>query len=151
MVATPKLNSIANALNLSRQRHEYEDNAAVEFVQHKTPSFSQNKSGRASLGTISSPVNESDTPRTLRSFSRIFDKTMCIIPSADSGYKVIVFDGMAVANKIDIRKMNLKSFSDFASTFLQKLEKEAQGSEEVRVIFDRYIEESLKSGTRTGR
>ena len=143
MVATPKLNSIANALNLSRQRHEYEDNAAVEFVQHKTPSFSQNKSGRASLGTISSPVNESDTPRTLRSFSRIFDKTMCIIPSADSGYKVIVFDGMTVANKIDIRKMNLKSFSDFASTFLQKLEKEAQGSEEVRVIFDRYIEESV--------
>ena len=150
MVATPKLNSIANAFNLSRQRHKYEDNAAVEFVQHKTPSFSQNKSGRALLGTISSPVNEIDTPRTLRSFSRIFDKTMCIIPSADSGYKVIVFDGKAVANKIDIRKMNLKSFSDFTSTFLQKLEKEAQGSEEVRVIFDRYIEESVESGTRTG-
>ena len=74
-----------------------------------------------------------------------------IIPSADSDYKVIVFDGMVVVNKIDVRKMNLKSCSDFASTFLLKKEKEAQGSEEVRVIFDRYIEESSKSGTRTGR
>ena len=58
---------------------------------------------------------------------------------------------MAVVNKIDIREMNLKSCSDFASTFLQKVEKEPQRSEEVRVIFDRYIEESLKSGSRTGR
>ena len=47
--------------------------------------------------------------------------------------------------------MNLKSCSDFASTFAQKVGKEAQVSEEVRVIFDRYIEEPLKSGTKTGR
>ena len=80
LVATLKLNSIANVLNLSRERHKYENTTAVEFVQHKKPSFSQNKVGRASLGTVSSPVNESDTPRTLRSFFRIFDKTMCIIP-----------------------------------------------------------------------
>ena len=33
MVATPKLNLIANVLNLSRERHKYEDTAAVEFVQ----------------------------------------------------------------------------------------------------------------------
>ena len=44
--------------------------------------------------------------------------------------------------------MNLKSCSDFASTFLQKVEKEAHRFEEVPVIFDRYIEESLKFGTR---
>ena len=123
LVATPKLNITANVLNLSRERHKYEDTAAVEFVQrtenetapiicekngfyhrswykefsdrskldrvidrfqkaaqHKKPSFSQNKIGRPSLGTISSPVNESDTSRTFRSFSIIFDKTMCIIP-----------------------------------------------------------------------
>ena len=42
--------------------------------------------------------------------------------------------------------MNLKSCSDFASTFLQKVEKEAHRFEEVPVIFDRYIEEF---GTRT--
>ena len=48
LVATPKLNSIANVLTLSRERHKYEDTAAVEFLQHKKLSFSQNKIGRAS-------------------------------------------------------------------------------------------------------
>ena len=48
-------------------------------VQHKKSSLSQNKIGRPSLGTISTPVNKSDTPKTLRSSSGIFDKTMCII------------------------------------------------------------------------
>ena len=71
--------------------------------------------------------------------------------SADSGYKVIVFDGMAVVNEIDIKKMKLKSCSKFASAFAQKLEKEAQGFDQVRVIFDQYTEESFKSGARTGR
>ena len=71
--------------------------------------------------------------------------------SADSDYKVIVFDGMAVVNKIDIKKMKLKSCCEFASAFVQKVEKEAQRFDEVRVIFDRYNEGSLKSGTRTGR
>ena len=71
--------------------------------------------------------------------------------SADSDYKVIVFDGMAVANKIDIKKMKLKSCSEFASVFLQKVGKEAQGLDKVRVIFDRHTEESLKSGTRNGK
>ena len=74
-----------------------------------------------------------------------------IIASADSDYKVIAFNGMVVVNKIDIRKINLKLCSDFTSTFVQKVEKEAQGSEEVRVFLGRYIEESLKSGSRTGR
>ena len=50
-----------------------------------------------------------------------------IIPSADSNYKVIVIDGMAVVNEIDIRKLNLKSCSDFASAFVQTVEEEAQG------------------------
>ena len=38
--------------------------------------------------------------------------------SADSNYKVIVFDGMAVVNKIDIKKMKLKLSSKFASAFV---------------------------------
>ena len=58
---------------------------------------------------------------------------------------------MAVVNKIDIKKMKLKSSSKFASAFVQKVEKEAQGFDKVHIIFDRYTEESLKSGTRTGR
>ena len=71
--------------------------------------------------------------------------------SVDSDYKVIVFDGMAVVNKIDIKKLKLKSCSEFTSTFVQKMEKEAQGFDKVRISFDRNTEEPLKSGTRTGR
>ena len=33
LVETLKINSIANVLNLCRERHRYEDTAAVEFVQ----------------------------------------------------------------------------------------------------------------------
>ena len=69
----------------------------------------------------------------------------------DLDYKVIVFDGMAVVNKIDIKKLKLRSSKKFASAFVQKVKKESQGFDEVCVIFDRYIKESLKSGTRTIR
>ena len=69
----------------------------------------------------------------------------------DLDYKVIVFDGMVVVNKIDIKKLKLRSCKEFTSAFVQKVKKESQGFDEVRVIFDRYIEESLKSGTRTIR
>ena len=58
---------------------------------------------------------------------------------------------MAVVNKLDIDKMKLKSGSESASAFVQKVEKETQGFDKVRVIFDRYTEESLKYGTRTRR
>ena len=40
--------------------------------------------------------------------------------SADSGYKVIVFDEMAVVNNIDIKKMKLKSCSEFLYQHLYK-------------------------------
>ena len=57
---------------------------------------------------------------------------------------------MAVVNKIDIKKMKLKSCSDFRSAFVQKMEKEVPGFNKVCVIFDRYTEESVKTGSRTG-
>ena len=60
-------------VDLSRERHKYGDTALVfkqiivtdrfqKAAQHKKPSLSQNKIGRPLLGTIPSPVNESDTP-----------------------------------------------------------------------------------------
>ena len=55
-----------------------------------------------------------------------------------TSYKVIVFDGMAVVSKIYIKKMKLKLCSDFASAFVQKMEKEVPGFNKVCVIFDRY-------------
>ena len=58
---------------------------------------------------------------------------------------------MALVNKLDIEKMKLKSCSEFASAFVQKKEKEAQGFYKVCVTFHRYTEESLKYRTRTRR
>ena len=46
--------------------------------------------------------------------------------SADSDYKVILFDGMAVVNEIDTKIMKLKSCSEFASAFVQKVEKKTR-------------------------
>ena len=56
-----------------------------------------------------------------------------------------------MVNKIDIKKMKLKLCSDFRSAFVQKMEKEVPGFNKVCVIFDRYTEESVKTGSRTGR
>ena len=76
-------------------------------VQHKKPLLSQNKTGRPSLGTISSPVNESDTLRTLRSSSGIFNKTMCIICQKPRGnlnevqYKATGKTMLSIAKKHD--------------------------------------------------
>ena len=47
-------------------------------------------------------------------------------------------------------KIKLKLCSEFASAFVQKVEKEAQGFGKVRVIFDRYTG-PLKYGTRSRR
>ena len=46
--------------------------------------------------------------------------------------------------------MKLKMCSEFASTFVQKM-KEVTQFNKVFVIFDRYTEESLETGTRTRR
>ena len=47
--------------------------------------------------------------------------------------------------------MKLKLCSDFRSAFAQKMEKEVPGYNKVCVIFDCYTEESVKTGSRTGR
>ena len=65
---------------------------------------------------------------------------------------VIIFDGTAVANKINIRKSpQIKTCKDYAIAFFNKIKYEASGFDEIRVIFDRYIERSLKSKTRDAR
>ena len=46
--------------------------------------------------------------------------------------------------------MKLKVCSEFASAFVQKM-KEVPRFNKFFVIFDRYTEESLETGTRTGR
>ena len=63
--------------------------------------------------------------------------------------KVIIFDGMAIVNLIDIKKQKIKICLEFASAFFSITIKKLQGFSEVRVTFDRYGASSLKSYSRT--
>lgn len=63
--------------------------------------------------------------------------------------RVQVIDGMAVVNQVDFK--GLQSCKDFAVAFTRKIQHMASAYTEVRLIFDRYIEKSLKSRTRNNR
>ena len=65
--------------------------------------------------------------------------------------KVIIFDAMAIVNKIGIKKSGIKNCLEFASNFMDIIDKQASGFQELRVIFDRYDTDSLKNVTRKDR
>ena len=52
--------------------------------------------------------------------------------------KVIIIDGMAFVNAVDIQKFQIKNCSDFAKSYLNFIEAETKGYNEARIIFDRY-------------
>ena len=65
--------------------------------------------------------------------------------------KVIIFDGMAIVNKINIKKSKIKTCADFAKVFFERILDESFGYDELRVVFDRYVKLSLKTQTRISR
>ena len=62
--------------------------------------------------------------------------------------KVIIFDGMAVLNKLKLVS-GIRNCLQLAEQFLKMVMSEP--SDEIRVVFDRYIEDSLKKTTRNKR
>ena len=60
-----------------------------------------------------------------------------------SSKRVIVFDGMALVNKIDTKKSKIKTCLEFSDHFIKIVKRELTGFNEVRVVFDRYDETSL--------
>ena len=64
--------------------------------------------------------------------------------------RVIVFDGMAMVNRINIKKSKVSTCHDFAESFSEIILSHVR-CEEIRVVFDRYDENSLKSQTRCSR
>ena len=59
---------------------------------------------------------------------------------------------MAIINSISIENLkNIKTCEDFANAFINHIIVESQGFSEVRVIFDIYLDISLKSTTRNDR
>ena len=53
-------------------------------------------------------------------------------------YKEIIFDGMAVANKVDIKKLKLGTCSEYAAEYVKQVVFESRRLNKVWVIFDRY-------------
>ena len=63
--------------------------------------------------------------------------------------KVIIFDSTAIVNKITSKKSKIKTFADFA--VVERILDESFGYDEVRVVFDRYVQKSLKTQKRISR
>ena len=65
-------------------------------------------------------------------------------------YKVILFDGMALVNAIP-KTERIKTCTDVAQAFHDQLSNMADEYDEVRLVFDRYINSSLKEQMRRKR
>ena len=65
---------------------------------------------------------------------------------------IIIFDRMSLVNnnKLTLTK-EIKTCKDLKTLFIEKLFKETDGFHEILIVFDRYIESSVKEGTRERR
>ena len=70
--------------------------------------------------------------------------------SEEDRYNICITDAMAVVQAIT-KATTMVYCSDFAQAFIHSITKIMSGYKEGRVIFDRYIENSLKSQTRNKR
>ena len=107
-----------------------------------------------------SPYSQATVPYTRQQinlqFARELHKAITCdnvvnVPSEDGEHKVIIFDGMAVVNRIDIKKSRIKTCKEFATTFCNITFAESEGFDEVRIIFDRYDKKLLKNQARSKR
>ena len=71
--------------------------------------------------------------------------------SSNRARKVIIFDGKAIVNRVNIRKQKIENCAEFAEQFVNIIKREASGFDELRIVFDRYEEKSLKANTRAKR
>ena len=58
---------------------------------------------------------------------------------------------MAIVNKINIKKSKIKTCADFTEVFVERILDKSFGYNEVRVVFDRYVNKSSKTQTRISR
>ena len=68
--------------------------------------------------------------------------------------KVIILDGMAIVNALPKEKdpeFVVNTCKDLSELFIRHLVSKCHGYDEVRLVFDRYVKESLKWMTREGR
>ena len=67
-----------------------------------------------------------------------------------SAHRVIIIDGMAEVNSVT-KTEQMKTCQDFADAFLQKIYNMTSHYDEVRLVFDRYINSLLKEQMKTKR
>ena len=65
--------------------------------------------------------------------------------------QVAVVDGIAFANKVNVKKNHIRNCEEFASCFIAIIDKETAEYQEVRIVFDRYQKNSLKGNTSAAR
>ena len=63
---------------------------------------------------------------------------------------MILFDGMGLVNALN-KTPDIETCSDLANAFIKMLVTKGEGFDEVRLVFDRYLEISLKSKMRNKR
>lgn len=68
----------------------------------------------------------------------------------DSQHKVLIVDAMAVLQGMK-KTANMKKLSDQIDAFIQRIQMMMSGYDEGKVVFDRYVDLSLKNMTRQKR
>ena len=72
------------------------------------------------------------------------------IELSDEVDRVALIDAMAVVQGIK-KTPTMKKMSDFRDVFIKKVQRRAKGYSETRVLFDEYLDNSLKENTRVKR
>ena len=96
----------------------------------------------ASDGTLNHEKKESDIAVQLWNYQQSREEHEDIKMSDVRNY--INFDAMAVVYKTDIKKSGIKNCWEFASNFMDTIDKQVSGFQEVRIIFDCHDTDSLK-------
>ena len=63
-------------------------------------------------------------------------------------HKVILFDGMEIVNSME-KTSHIETCSDYSNAFIDVLVSKCRGYDEVHLIFDRYLDKSMKTKMRS--
>ncbi|CAB4011170.1 Hypothetical predicted protein [Paramuricea clavata] len=101
-------------------------------------------------GQLLIPTDKSAVVKTLESHVDFENHADVEIEISESTRKICIIDAMAVVQTIK-KGTKMTTCADFAQAFVSVIKKILHEYDEGRVIFDRYIEHSLKSQTRVKR
>ena len=87
------------------------------------------------------PCTDKSKLHALEDKAREMEMTVEEESLSESNLNVVIYDGMALVNKLEIQK-------DVKHRFADRLIKQSEDFHEVRLVFNRYIEGSLKERTR---